>query len=246
MIDPFSHHPNLRSFIKPSKDSFFRTITTEQVKEMLANSGLPLTLEFYDDETRETLRRKALANHKGDLLIFAYGSLIWDPALEFSEIRHAFAPKHQRRFILVDTHGGRGTAEAPGLMAALDNGKGCEGFAFKISAEKVETETEILFRREMIAPGYHARFITVQIDGVDKKALTFVADHTTEMMLPNISRNEQIRYVATGVGILGSSLEYLQNTVKNLDEIGINDTDASELLEQVLLYQANASNEFVE
>ena len=213
---------------------------------MLANSGLPLTLEFYDDETRETLRRKALANHKGDLLIFAYGSLIWDPALEFSEIRHAFAPKHQRRFILVDTHGGRGTAEAPGLMAALDNGKGCEGFAFKISAEKVETETEILFRREMIAPGYHARFITVQIDGVDKKALTFVADHTTEMMLPNISRSEQIRYVATGVGILGSSLEYLQNTVKNLDEIGINDTDASELLEQVLLYQANASNEFVE
>jgi len=131
-------------------------------------------------------------------------------------------------------------------MAALDNGKGCEGFAFKISAEKVETETEILFRREMIAPGYHARFITVQIDGVDKKALTFVADHTTEMMLPNISRSEQIRYVATGVGILGSSLEYLQNTVKNLDEIGINDTDASELLEQVLLYQANASNEFVE
>ena len=98
----------------------------------------------------------------------------------------------------------------------------------------------------MIAPGYHARFITVQIDGIDKKARTFVADHTTEMMLPNISRSEQIRYVATGVGILGSSLEYLQNTVKNLDEICINDTDASELLEQVLLYQANASNEFVE
>ena len=37
-----------------------------------------------------------------------------------------------------------------------------------------------------------------------------------------------------------------KNTVKNLDEIGITDTDASELLEQVLLYQANESNEFVE
>ena len=239
MTDPFLHHPNLKNLIKPYKESFFRTITVNQVKKMLNESGLPQTLEFYDDKTREALRRDALNNHSGDLLIFAYGSLIWDPALEFSEIRRAFAPNHARRFILVDTHGGRGTAEAPGLMAALDEGKGCEGFTFRISAEKVETETEILFRREMIAPGYHARFITLIIDETEYKALTFIADHSSEMMHPNIERNDQIIYAATGVGILGSSLEYLQNTVKNLNEIGINDTDATELLHKALSYQKN-------
>ena len=37
----------------------------------------------------------------------------------------------------------------------------------------------------------------------------------------------------------GSSLEYLQNTVKNLNEIGINDTDATELLHKALSYQKN-------
>lgn len=239
MADPFVHHPNLRKLIKPSEESFFRTITTDQVKGMLTQNGLPLTLEFYDDDTRETLRRKALAHHTGDLLVFAYGSLIWDPAILFAEVRRAFAPFHQRRFILVDTHGGRGTVDKPGLMAALDTGKGCEGFAFRIEADKVEVETEILFRREMIAPGYHARFISIQIDGVDKQALTFVADHNSEMMHPEIERNKQIVYAATGIGILGSSLEYLQNTLKNLSEIGITDSDASRLLSNALSYQEN-------
>ena len=71
MVDPFVHHPNLRKLIKPSEKSFFRTITTDQVKGMLTQNGLPLTLEFYDDDTRETLRRTALAHHTGDLLVFA-------------------------------------------------------------------------------------------------------------------------------------------------------------------------------
>ena len=56
MVNLFLHHTNFSSFIKPSKDSFFRTITTDQVKGMLANSGLPLTLDFYDNETCEALR----------------------------------------------------------------------------------------------------------------------------------------------------------------------------------------------
>ena len=77
MTDPFLHHPNLKNLIKPCKESFFRTITVNQVKKMLNESGLPQTLEFYDDKTREALRRDALNNHSGDLLIFANGSFIW-------------------------------------------------------------------------------------------------------------------------------------------------------------------------
>jgi cation transport protein ChaC len=69
---------------------------------------------IYDDDTREGLRRAALAGHEGDLWVFGYGSLIWDPALEFAEVRRAFAPNHRRRFILEDIYGGRGTPTAPG------------------------------------------------------------------------------------------------------------------------------------
>lgn len=238
MTDPFAHHPGLRDLIRPSADSFFRTITVAQIKARLAEQGIPLTLPFHDDATREALRAEALAGHRGDLWIFAYGSLIWDPALEFAELRRAHAPCHARRFILVDTHGGRGTEAAPGVMAALDDGPGCDGVAFRIAADKVDVETEILFRREMIAPGYHARFIPVRIDGQQARALSFLADHDDPSMRAGICRADQVRFAATGAGVLGTSLAYLESTVAHLAGFGIIDADASALLAEALAYPA--------
>jgi hypothetical protein len=144
--DPFRHHPGLRGKIKPAAESFFRDFTTDVIREMAEARGGHDTFPFHPDTVREAIRAEALKGHAGDLLVFAYGSLIWDPALDFCEVRRAHAPQHARRFILVDTYGGRGTAEKPGLMAALDDGEGCDGLVFRIASEKVETETEILFR----------------------------------------------------------------------------------------------------
>ncbi|MDG3040859.1 gamma-glutamylcyclotransferase [Roseicyclus marinus] len=237
MSDPFRHHPGLKGRIKPFAESYFRTITTEQVRATLAERGLPDSFPFHPDAVREGLRREALAGHAGDLWVFAYGSLIWDPALDFAEVRRAHAPGHARRFILVDRHGGRGTAEAPGLMAALDHGAGCEGVAFRIAADKVDRETEILFRREMIGPGYHARFIPVEIAGRAARALSFLADHDDPSMEGDIARAVQVRYAATGVGFLGTSYDYLASTVAHLAEVGIEDEDASALLEDVRTYR---------
>ena len=230
MTDPFIHHPELRNLVRPFADSFFRTITTEKVKAQIVESGQELTIEFHSEETREGLRAEALSGHKGDLYVFAYGSLMWDPALDFTEVRRAFAPEHERRFMLVDRRGGRGNRAKPGVMAALDSGQGCDGLVFRIAAEKVDQETEILFRREAIAPGYLARFVPVIIDGQRASALTFLADHRQDHMRPDITREEQIRYAATGAGILGTSLEYLENTVLQLGNLGIIDADASDLL----------------
>lgn len=236
MTDPFLHHPELRDLVKPCQDSFFRTITTDIVRAQIAQSGQPLTINFHDETTREGLRAQALKGHTGDLYIFAYGSLMWDPAIEFTEVRRALAPGHERRFILVDNRGGRGTSDSPGLMAALDEGQGCDGLVFRIAADAVDAETEILFRREMIAPGYLARFVPVVVDGTDAMALTFVADHAQAHMRRDISRNDQIRFAATGSGILGSSLDYLKNTVEQLEKLGITDPDASDLLRAALAY----------
>ena len=241
MSDPFRHHPGLRGRIKPHAQSYFRTITTEGVRATLAERGLAESFPFYPDEVREGLRRDALAGHAGDLWVFAYGSLIWDPALDFAEVRRAHAPGHARRFILVDRLGGRGTPDAPGLMAALDEGAGCDGLVFRIAAEKVDAETEILFRREMIGPGYHARFIPVVIDGQKARALSFLADHDDPLMEADIPRATQVRYAATGSGFLGTSFDYLASTVSHLAEVGIVDADASDLLAAVIAHRAGLS-----
>lgn len=235
--DPYRHLPGLRDKITPFHKSSWRTFNKDNVMAMLEAEGHD-PFPAYEDDEREAIRADALEDHEGDLWIFAYGSLIWDSGIDFSDIRMAFAPEHARRFILVDIYGARGSAEAPGIMAALDDGDGCDGLALRIEASKVDTETEILFRREMIGPGYHARHIRVEIDGEETTALTFVADHDSELIDGDISRESQIQCAALGKGFLGTSLQYLESTVSHLAEFGIVDDDAEDLLEATKDYIA--------
>jgi cation transport protein ChaC len=227
--DPFRHHPGLRDKIKPAAQSFFRDFTSDRLLALFAEHDVP-PFPIYDDTTREGLRRAALEGHEGDLWVFGYGSLIWDPALDFAEVRRAHAPNHRRRFILEDIYGGRGTPTAPGLMAALDDGDGCQGLCFRIVAEKVEAETEILFRREVLGPGYIATFIPVELENESITALTFLADHSIDMINADLPRATQIRYLATGTGFLGSSYDYLRGVVDHLHEMDIPDPELDALL----------------
>ncbi len=231
-VDPFAHHPGLRDKIADPATSFFRAFSVERIL-----TQFPQTLEhrdwFYPDDRREALRRAALEGHEGDLWIFGYGSLMWDPALMFDEVRRAHVKGYSRQMILFDWRGARGTEEAPGLMAALAEGGDCEGLAFRIPAERVEVETEILFRREMVAPSYHARFVTADLDDGPVRALTFVADHDQPEIRADLSRAQRVAYIATGAGFLGTSRDYLANIVDHFETLGIHDPDCETLLRDV-------------
>jgi cation transport protein ChaC len=232
MTDPFAHHPELRDLIADPETSFFRNFSVERVIEqfpqMEAHRDWP-----YTDTQREALRSATLSGHSGDLWVFGYGSLMWDPALRFAEVRRARVADHARRMILVDWRGGRGTEDAPGLMAALDEGPGCDGLAYRIPADTVDSETEILFRREMVAPGYHARFVEAVLDDGPVRALAFVADHSVPDIQTELSTVDQIRFIATGSGFLGSSRDYLANIVEHFEALGIHDEDCVSLLQSV-------------
>lgn len=244
LTDPFAHHPELRDRIADTETSFFRTFSVEAII-----AADPQQEAFRDwvhtDAQREAIRAEALAGHSGDLWVFGYGSLMWDPALRFAEVRRAHVAGHARRLILVDTRGGRGTKEAPGLFATLDPVEGCdgcEGLAFRIAAADVETETEILFRREMIAPGYLARFVPARIGDADIRVLAFVADHNVPDVRPDLTYEEQIRYVAHGAGDLGTSRDYLANIVGHFTHLGITDAHCSDLLCAVDAHLAALTN----
>jgi cation transport protein ChaC len=109
-------------------------------------------------------------------------------------------------------------------------GGGCHGLCFRIAAEKVEAETEILFRRELLGPGYIASFIPVELDDMRATALTFLADHSIDMINADLTRETQIRYLATGTGFLGSSYDYLRGVVDHLHEMDIPDPELDALL----------------
>lgn len=229
--DPFLHHPELRDKISDPLKSFFRDFNALEVFKQWPELHWAIE-KLHSDDYRQTSRRNALSEHDaGDLWIFAYGSLMWDPAFVFEEVRRARVPDHARRFILKETMGGRGTREAPGLMAALDKGNGCEGLIYKISSDRIEAETENLWRREMIAPGYIPQFVDAQIDNTSVRALTFVADYEADTIQPDLHRDEQIECLTSGQGVLGTSMEYLENIVDQFSALGIIDEECLTLLQ---------------
>ncbi len=68
-----------------------------------------------------------------DVWLFGYGSLMWNPAIEFAERRGGVVHGWHRRFCLW-LHAGRGSPDNPGLMLALERGGRCAGMLFRIPA----------------------------------------------------------------------------------------------------------------
>lgn len=229
--NPFAHHPELRDIISDPLQSFFRTFRIENMVDMLVENGLP-TGWWHSEEFREASRAQTL-KHLGDddLWIVGYGSLMWDPAFIFSDVRKCYIPGFTRQFILKEEYGGRGDPNRPGLFAALDSGDGCDGLAFKIANSIVDAETEILWRREMVAPGYVPTFVDVILGEENIRALTFVADHEADLIDPSLSREQQVEMIATASGILGTNLEYLQNIADHFEILDIHDPHITGLLQ---------------
>jgi len=192
-------------------------------------------------EAREENRREVLAGRLDrDLWVFAYGSLIWDPAVYVDEIRLATLQGWHRRFCLSIT-GSRGTIERPGLMAALDEGGICEGVTFRIAGQIVDRETETLWMREMFAGSYMPKFVRVATPQGEIEALTFVIDRTNERYVPDLPLVEAATVIANASGHNGTNFEYLDSLCAHLAELGLSDPELSKLhgLAAQTLGQAN-------
>lgn len=239
----FAHHPELLDLITDPHTSRFRDFSLENLQKMMDEHGLKGGW-WFSDEVREAAREAFFAGREpGDMWVFAYGSLMTDPGVHFTEVRRATLPGHTRRFILRDENGARGTPEAPGLMAALDTapqGEACDGLAFRISADLVEPESKLLWAREMIAPGYHAVMVPAQVGEATVPILAFTADHEAEVIDGTLSHAEQVRLIAKGTGIFGSSLEYLEKIDRQFAALGITDDAITRLLTDVRALNAPA------
>jgi glutathione-specific gamma-glutamylcyclotransferase len=237
MPDPaFAHHPELVPLIVDPEQSAMRRFDPLAFAALRPELGLEAILT--PPALREAWRQETLAGVTGDLWIFAYGSLMWDPGFRFAELRRAHVATHARRFILKDDFGGRGTADRPGLQAALDTGTGCDGLVFRIAAKAVEAETEILWRRELAGPAYHAVFVRADTALGPVNAVTFAADHASPAIVRDISRADQVRYLATGAGTFGSSFDYLTNIATHFAAMGIKDAEVEGLLGEVMVFRA--------
>jgi cation transport protein ChaC len=164
--------------------------------------------------------------------VFGYGSLMWRPGFEFVERQAARLMGFRRDMCLLSIHY-RGTAARPGLvcglMAAADDV--CHGRAYRIASSAVPDVVAYLDARELITNIYHPQFLSVTL-GDERRvtALAYVADLHHAQFVGHWPDAEKAAAIAAGVGSEGGSLDYLEQIVSHLDELGITDDHMHRLL----------------
>lgn len=173
--------------------------------------------------------------HMQDTLwIFGYGSLIWNPGFDPAERILAHAPGWRRSFCLW-SHVYRGTPERPGLVLALDAGRGaCTGVAFAVRAGQECEVMEHIRAREMVTGAYFERRIQLDLeDGRRVKGKTYVINTAHEQYCGALGLDEQARIIAKATGGRGPNCEYLWNTAEHLHRLGIPDGEIDALAARV-------------
>lgn len=179
-----------------------------------------------DDERASSLHSILSTRPAGDVWIFAYGSLIWNPAVRVVERRTARIQGWHRAFCLSMT-AGRGSPENPGLVLALEAGGECVGTAYRLADHDVEVELPLLWKREMLCGGYVPKWVAVKDeDGVAfGSAIAFTIDSASDQYTGELPMQTIVRRLATAHGGLGSSADYLFRTRDGLRDHGIEDMD---------------------
>ncbi|AFZ33292.1 ChaC family protein [Gloeocapsa sp. PCC 7428] len=214
-------------------------LESRKLQELVLQSGLDLRV-LNETELEQSIQDILKGRSHSDVWIFAYGSLIWNPTVKFSDRRVGMIYGWHRRFCLW-TPLGRGTPENPGLMLGLDRGGSCRGIAYRIPAEDVLTELLILWRREMVVGSYTPRWVKV-VDGKERwDAIAFTINHNHVMYTGDISSEVVVNSLATANGKLGTCADYLLQTVNGLMQYGIQDKQLLKLQKEVIARQQSST-----
>lgn len=208
-----------------------------------------MAIERDDGESRLATDEELVASRRSlvpddadcsDIWVFGYGSLIFNPIMDYCERIHGRIFGLHRRFCLW-TRLGRGSPDCPGLVLALDRGGSCPGIAFRLKPENAIAELDLLWKREMVTLAYDARWLTLHTDTGVKRAISFVSRPDRPQYAQPMSIEDEAKVIAEAKGFIGPCCEYLFDTVDALRENRIHDPHLEKLAEKVKLRLASDS-----
>jgi cation transport protein ChaC len=161
-----------------------------------------------------------------DVWVFAYGSLLWNPAFEVAEQVAAVLPGWHRAFCIRLTRF-RGTPDQPGLMMSLVPGGSCRGALCRIAGDRVLDSLRKLWRREMTVkpPTSPPRWVVAKAGHTAVRAIVFAADRKGQNYVTGLTDEETASVLCKAVGHWGSGAEYLMQTVDHMERCGIRDAN---------------------
>jgi len=164
----------------------------------------------------------ALRRSTEPVWVFAYGSLMWSPEMRFAEALPARVHGWHRSFCLYSPEY-RGTREKPGLVLGLDRGGSCRGIAYRLAAASLADEIDYLWTREMTGFVYHMTPVRIVTERGPTPGYAFTVRRDSPDYAGRLPYDVAARIIATSRGDRGTGRDYLANTVRHLEQLGIAD-----------------------
>ncbi|KKB07681.1 gamma-glutamylcyclotransferase [Devosia chinhatensis] len=166
--------------------------------------------------------------------VFGYGSLIWNPGFEFVGAQPGLLHGAHRALSIISHHY-RGTPERPGLVFGLVRGGSCRGIAFEIAPKNWAATRAYLHAREMVTSVYRDAMRPVSLaDGRRVSALAYLVDERHEQFAGLLSVDQQVEMVRTAHGSAGPNIDYVINTARHLEQLGIRDRSLMTLVRAIV------------
>jgi cation transport protein ChaC len=188
-----------------------------------------LTGEALEASLERMLARHA---HRGDIWIFGYGSLMWNPEFDFDVHRVTTIYGYHREFCLWSRIN-RGTPDQPGLVLTLERGGSCRGIAYRLRPQSARAQLSGLWRREMSMGSYIPRWLECHAGADRFEAMGFVVNRRCTGYAGKLPLDTMVQAIATARGKYGSSAEYLFRTEHTLEQHGIRDARVRHLADRV-------------
>jgi cation transport protein ChaC len=199
--------------------------------------ALPRSLEAerLDDEALDESLAAVLAGNPRDeaIWLFAYGSLMWNPELDF-DARHVGTLYGYHRNFCLWSRINRGTPQRPGLVLTLERGGSCKGLLYRLQHDSAAAGLRRLWRRELTLGSYHPRWLGCSgADGARYRALAFVSNTRCSGYAGKLPMERMVDALATAAGKFGTSADYLFRTQETLSAHGIRDARVERLVRMV-------------
>jgi glutathione-specific gamma-glutamylcyclotransferase len=202
------------------------------VRQAVRDSGYGHLLLSDEDVARSLAQTMSAHVKREPVWIFGYGSLIWNPLMEYAERSSARIHGYHRGFYLWSKVN-RGSPEVPGLVLGLDQGGSCQGVAYRLHDDRLDAELHLLWRREMVMGTYQPRWVQADLGDRTVRAIAFIVNRKKPGYTGRLDDRQIVSIAIKATGHYGSCADYLTQTAHSLEAAGIADPRMSRLAKLV-------------